>query len=243
MKKYFIILFILLFVSPFTSLAHENIPDGELTKSALKTALYPYILKAIADYQEKTQHYAPFNMNFDLWEAKILNVEKKPNANSFLVKIQLHTYEHAHNPPHFEVTTTIEVSPLGIGVANFEISENKKAQRIEKFYQKAISDITRSFDLNLKSYKVYNSIEVPKGLRDTVRNIIKNILNPEIKPPFKNVIDPVTFLKGNKGYILFKKSDGINVVYNLKKENDTWKIINEKSEQGEKMADELIWYM
>lgn len=124
-----------------------------------------------------------------------------------------------------------------------EVNEDKKAKAIKKFYQKAISDIIRSFSLNLKNYKVYNSTEVPKGLKNIITNITKNILNPEIKPPFKNVIDPVTFLKENKGYILFKKTNGINVVYTVQKVDDTWKIINKEFKQSKKMPKELIWYM
>ncbi|GAA0430576.1 hypothetical protein GCM10008983_03740 [Lentibacillus halophilus] len=243
MKKVLIILSVLLFISPFSAVANENKAEDELTKNGLKTALYPYIEKAIADYKKQTQYYAPLSMNFGLYQADILNVQKKNNVNSFLLKIRLHTFEHAHSPPHFEVTTTLDVSLNDIKIVNFKVDEDEKAKAIKEFYQKALSDIRQSFGLNLKSYKVYNSTEVPKGLRNTITNITKNILNPKINPPYKNVIDPVTFLKNDKGYVLFKKSDGTNVVYTIQKEDDTWKIINKESKQGEKMPEELIWYM
>ncbi|WP_214484743.1 hypothetical protein [Bacillus sp. SM2101] len=37
----------------------------ELTQSALKTALYPFSLEIIKEYQEKNKPYVPFSMNFN----------------------------------------------------------------------------------------------------------------------------------------------------------------------------------
>lgn len=246
MKKVSITISILLlfsFVSPFTSFANEEITDYELTQSALKTALYPHIVEEIKKYQFKNKTYAPFHLNWNLFEAKILNVKKKPNETAYLVKVRLHTFEHAHSPPHFEVTTTIEVSLRESKVVKSEILKDREAKKIEEFYRKAISDIVKSFSLDLKTYKVYNSVNVPNGLRDTITSVIKNILNPEIHPPYKNVIDPVTFLKADQGYILFKKSDGTNIVYTVKKEDNKWRVINIREKKGKKMEEKLIWYM
>lgn len=68
-------------------------------------------------------------------------------------------------------------------------------------------------------------------------------ISKDIHPLYINVVAPFTFIKGNQGYILFKKADGTNFVYTLTKENGNWKVIKKESKQGKKMPNELLWYM
>lgn len=57
------------------------------------------------------------------------------------------------------------------------------------------------------------------------------------------MIEPVTFIKENKGYILFKKADGTNIVFQLSKLNGKWEVVKKERKQGRKMKKELLWYM
>ena len=168
------------------------------------------------------------------------------------MKVQVTTFEHAHDPPNGIETITFDISPFGVKFIEFKHIGDEEEKKIKRFYQEVISEILQSFRLKSQSYSTYTYDQLIyqsekqiqyKTLTDIVENIIVNILNPEIKPPYKNVIDPVTFLKEDKGYILFKKADGTNVVYFVKRENSKWMIIDKKFKKGKVMKKELLWYM
>lgn len=82
-----------------------------------------------------------------------------------------------------------------------------------------------------------------KSLAMIAEEIVTHILFPERKIPYKNVIDPVTFIKGNIGYMLFKRADGTNVSYQLQKKDGTWIVTDKTSKPGKKMEDLLPWYI
>ena len=106
--------------------------------------------------------------------------------------------------------------------------------------------------MNLKSYTAYtyNQLQYQaeinnefKSLFTIAEEVVTNILLPERKIPNKNVIDPVTFIKDNTGYILFKKSDGTNVNYKIQRKDGNWIVTDENSKQGKKMDYKLPWYI
>ena len=82
-----------------------------------------------------------------------------------------------------------------------------------------------------------------KSHLNIVEEIVTKILLPERKIPYKNVIDPVTFLKGTTGYILFKKSDGTNVIYKVQKKDGNWIATDKNSKRSNKMDFKSPWYV
>ncbi|MEH7226790.1 DUF3888 domain-containing protein [Bacillus sp. JJ1566] len=220
--------------------------DYKLIYDTLLTTLDPYIENEII-------HYYGYLKQYGLYDAKIGSISRNPEAEfSFKVKVQVTTFEHAHDPPYGIETMTFDISPFGVKVIEFKHKGDEEEKKIKQFYQDVISDIKKSFNLQLQGYSIYTYDQLfhqseqqiqYKTLADIVEKIIVNILNPRIKPPYKNVIDPVTMIKGNKGYILFKTADGTNVVYFVKKENSTWTIKDKKFKKGKVMKKELLWYM
>lgn len=106
--------------------------------------------------------------------------------------------------------------------------------------------------MNLESYSSYKYNQLRyqaeinnkfKPLFNIAEDVVTNILFPERKIPFKNVIDPITFIKGNTGYMVFKKSDGTNVIYKLIEKDGNWIIIDKKGRQGKVMDYKLPWYV
>ncbi|SES44932.1 Protein of unknown function [Psychrobacillus sp. OK032] len=225
---------------------NETEIDYKLIYDALLTTLDPYITEEIINYYGYPKQYG-------LYDAKIISVIRETEGGfSFKVKVQVTTFEHAHNPPHGKETITFDISPFGVKVFEFKHEGDEEEKKIKQFYQEVISDIMQSFNLKSQSYSIYTYEQLfyqsekqiqYKTLTDIVENIIVSILNPQIKPPYKNVIDPVSFIKGDKGYILFKTADGTNVVYFVKKENSKWTIIDKKFKKGKVMKKELLWYM
>ncbi|MEW9674275.1 hypothetical protein [Ammoniphilus sp. 3BR4] len=107
------------------------------------------------------------------------------------------------------------------------------------------------FNVDLSGYQKYEYEQLlsqaeQKKLKQLAKfneDIVIKELNKDIKPPYKNVADPFTFVKEDKAYIVFKKADGTNVLYTMRKENDTWINVKRESQQGKVMPKELLRYM
>ncbi|MEQ6375741.1 DUF3888 domain-containing protein [Bacillaceae bacterium S4-13-56] len=248
-KKHVLVISVMLFfflMQPYKIQAAQNSLDNKLLNDTLLTALSPHISKEIINYYGYMKQYG-------LYDVEILSINRESEGGfGFEVKVLVETFEHAHNPPYGKETITFQVTPSGIETINFIHQGDKEEKIVEKFYQDAITDIKNSFNLDLNTYEQYTydqlfyKAEVQKDykpLLDIVENIIVNILNPETKAPYKNVIDPVTYIKDNKGFILFKRADGTNVVYTVEKKDGKWQVIDKKTKQGKQMKKELIWYM
>ena len=82
-----------------------------------------------------------------------------------------------------------------------------------------------------------------KALFTTAENIVVNICHPLIKKKKKNILNPVTYIKDSTGYMLFKKADGTNVIYQVQKKDDHWIVMNKNSKQGKKMDYKIPWYI
>lgn len=220
--------------------------DNKLLNDTLLTTLSPYITDQINNY------YGEYKQ-FGLSDAEILSINRESEGGySFKVKVQVETFEHAHNPPYGKETITFEINPAGVKAIEFNHKGDKDEEKVKQFYQDTITDIIKSFNLKMDTYLPYTYNQLLyksekekeyKQLADIVEKISANISFTDIKPPLKNVIRPVTFIKETKGYILFKRADGTNEVYTLEKKDGTWQVIDKKSKQGKVMKKELIWYM
>lgn len=250
-KFCFILLFCLLIIliQPNDTNAAQNKVDNKLLLDTLITLLDPYISEGI-------EHYYGYHKSYGLYDAKILNISREEEGGfRFKVKVQISTFEAAHNPPYGKETIILEVDVDKVKVIKFIHEGDEWERKITSFYDKAISDILQTFKLNLNLFKKLNYEQLMfksekqkkyKSLSDIVTDIINNELTTEINTPYtpyKNVINPVTFIKGNQGYILFKKADGTNIVLGVSKLNDKWVIVNRESKQGKKMKNDLLWYM
>lgn len=236
----------LLLMQPYKIEASPINLENKLLHDTLLTTLSPFI-------RDQLSNYYGYIKQFGLYDAEILSIQREREGGySFRVKVQIETFEHAHNPPYGKETMTFEINPAGVKAIDFIHEGDKEEEIVKKFYQETLKDIKKSFSLNLETYVPYTYDQLfykseiqkeYKSLSDIVEKIIVNILNPETIAPYKNVINPVTFINGNKGYILFKRADGTNVVYQVEKINDRWQVIDKKSKQGKLMKKELIWYM
>ncbi|MBT2667406.1 DUF3888 domain-containing protein [Bacillus sp. ISL-4] len=249
MNKFFLglsISLLLLSAQPNMITSAETELNNKLIYDTLLTSLDPYISEEVVNYYGYYKQYG-------LFDAKIIRIIRQSEGSfSFRVTVQVNTFEHAHNPPYGKETITFDVSPFGVKVINFVHKGDEEEMKINEFYKKVLLDILQTFNLRLESFSKYSNQQLLyksekqkeyKFLSDIVTDIIVNDLNPDIKPPFKNVIDPVTFIKGTQGYILFKRSDGTNIVLQVAMKNGKWVVVEKKNKLGKKMQNELIWYM
>lgn len=219
-------------------------PDYKLIYDTLITILFPSIDKEIINFYG-------YGKQFE--EAKILSIKRVHEGSyDFNVEVQVTTFEHAHDPPNGKETMTFNISPFGVKTIKFQHEGDKLEKDINEFYKATLSDIKQSFNLNLGSYSSYtfNQLQYQaeinnefKSLFNIAEEIVTNILLPERKIPNKNVIDPVTFIKGNTGYMLFKMSDGTNVKYRVQMKDGNWTVTDKSSKQGKKMDYKLPWYI
>ncbi len=246
MKKYIIVVCItILILFPYGVQAQQQEPQEKLTHDALLSTLLPHISRAVNSYYQEIKQFM---------DMKILDIKRIGELQySFVVKMQLTTFEHAHNPPYGTDTITLKIEPSEVRVTNYEHKGDEWEQKIEIFKSDVLMDIQNTFNINLKSYQKYELDTLRylsesqdgslKSLIQLNEGIFKDKLTPDINPPEINVVAPFTFIKHNQGYIFFKKADGTNFVYTLRKENDTWQIIKKESKQGKIMPKKLLWYM
>jgi hypothetical protein len=217
--------------------------NNQVMHDTLLTTLHPYISEQIA-------HYYGYNKQYDAEIVKIKRLHK--GGYEFNVTVIAHTFTHAHNPPYGKETMTFYINPGQIKVLNFKHEGDKKEKAINQFYKDTLADIQQSFHLNLKLYRKYNYeqllflVEKQKEYAPLLQLIDKisvhNVKNDNAIP-IKNTIGAITFIHENDGYILLKKSNGVNIMYQMKKKAGKWTIVEKKSKQGKKMKNELLWYM
>jgi hypothetical protein len=75
--------------------------------------LDPYISDAVDKYYGYPKQY-------DLWDAKILNIRKTSESLEYEITVQVETFTGPHNPPRGIETVTILTSPMGTKVINFK---------------------------------------------------------------------------------------------------------------------------
>jgi hypothetical protein len=244
MRRLFTVICILTFVL-FSSVANANQQPGEKDISdAFITSLYPYINQAVT-------HYFGYPQQFDLYDAKIIEIKrpKKQEQFTFEVKVQVNTFVQAHNPPNTIETITLAVNLSGINVINYEHKSDEWERKIRKFKADILTDLSETFNLDLKSYHKYEYQQLAYLSENQKKFKSLLNLNNQIKSKsnigvgFINVVAPFTFIKDNHGYILFKQADGTNLKYTIKIENDEWKIIRIQTKKGKTMPKELLWYM
>lgn len=233
-----------MFILPCKIYAQSEQADDQLIRDTFITILNPFIEKEI-------DHYYGYPKQYGLYDVKILKIVKESQF-SFKVSVEVTTFEHAHSPPYSKEIITFEVSPTGVSTLRYIHEADDVEKAINAFYRATLLDIQQSFKLDLASYTSYRYDQLQyqaeinndmKPLAMIAEEIVTNILFPERKIPYKNVIDPVTFIKGNIGYMLFKRADGTNVSYQLQKKDGTWIVTDKTSKPGRKMEDLLPWYI
>ncbi|WP_252504662.1 DUF3888 domain-containing protein [Sporosarcina sp. Marseille-Q4943] len=239
-------LVISMLIQPLTSKAEQTNIDQQSIQDALLSTLQPYISEGIIDFYG-------YDKSYGLYDAKILNIQRDEKGGfSFTVEVQVNTFETAENPPYGKETLQFGISPKGVKLLDFTHEGDDEEKKLHQFYKEALIDIKKSFHLNLLPYERYDYNQLRykaekqndfNSLAHIAEEIVINILSTEIQPPYKNVINPVTFIKGNEGFILFKKADGTNFYYKVLKENGIWKVVEQESEKGKKMGYDLLWYM
>lgn len=233
-----------MFILPCKIYAQSEQANDQLIRDTFITILNPFIEKEI-------DHYYGYPKQYGLYDVKISKIVKESQF-SFKVSVEVTTFEHAHSPPYSKEIITFEVSPTGVSTLRYIHEADDVEKAINAFYRATLIDIQQSFKLDLASYTSYRYDQLQyqaeinndmKSLAMIAEEIVTHILFPERKIPYKNVIDPVTFIKGNIGYMLFKRADGTNVSYQLQKKDGTWIVTDKTSKPGRKMEDLLPWYI
>ena len=246
MKKFAYVLMAILtiLILPCKIYAQSEQADDQLIRDTLISILNPFIEKEI-------DHYYGYPKQYGLYDVKILKIVKESQF-SFKVSVEVITFEHAHSPPYSKEIITFEISPSGVSTIHYIHEADDVEKAINAFYRATLLDIQQSFKLDLASYTSYryNQLQYQaeinhdmKPLATITEEIVTTILFPERKIPYKNVIDPVTFIKGDTGYMLFKRADGTNVSYQLQKKDGTWIVTDKASKPGRKMEELLPWYI
>ncbi|MBB4825210.1 hypothetical protein HNO89_002439 [Sporosarcina luteola] len=248
MKKTYMILLLagmLLLAVPQTLKANPQI-ESQTIQDAFLTVLAPSISEGII------QQYG-YLKSYGLYDASIVSMKRnQKDGFDFTVEVEIKTFEEAHNPPYGKETMKFHVQTDGVALVSVEHEGDEEENKVNQFYKEVLMDITHSFHLNVLPFEKYTYPQLQylaesnndfNSLQAIVDDIVTNILNPDIQPPNKNVISPVTYLKDTEGYIVFKKSDGTNMLYVLKNENGQWKVVDKKNAKGKKMDADLLWYM
>ncbi|MDF2606818.1 MAG: hypothetical protein K0S34_1013 [Bacillales bacterium] len=250
MRKYIYLvlatLLITISISTINKPVYSKQSDNKLIHDAFLTALSPHISKEIINYYG-------YQKQFALFDGEISSIERETEGGfSFKVKVQVYTFEAAHNAPYGKETIIFKVDAAGINEISFEHIGDDDEKKMKEFYEATLKDIIKTFNLNLKSYKSYTSRQLEymaessneyKSLVKIVGNIFSEVLESEVKIPLKNIIKPVTYIKNEDGYILFKREDGTNVAVKIHRSNGVWRVVDTKSSKGKRMKYELIYYM
>ncbi|KWU62467.1 hypothetical protein AWW70_13655 [Bacillus mycoides] len=240
-----IVMTLLIFqVHPLHSVyAQEQQLKHKLIKETLLLTLNHEIEKTIFNYYGEVKQYS-------LYDIEIVNIEKV--NGTFIIKMRVHTFNDAHNPPYGKETITFKMDGEGVSVISFQHEGDEWEKKINTFYNRVIFEIEKAFNLQLETYKKYNNEQLLykadqqnnyKSLSNIIVRITTEILKADISSPYKNIITPISFVKGDQGYILFKRADGRNVVCTVEKENDEWKVVEMNYKTGKKLGSELLWYM
>lgn len=101
--SFIFIAIITLMIIPSKVYAQSEQPDYKLIYDTLITTLYPSIDKEIINYYG-------YPKQFGLYDAKILSIKREHEGGfSFNAKVQVSTFEHAHNPPYGKETMTFNI--------------------------------------------------------------------------------------------------------------------------------------
>jgi hypothetical protein len=147
---------------------------------------------------------------------------------------------------------TLKIDLGNVTVTDFDHQGDEWETKIGAFKNRVIQDIQKTFGINFTSYKEYEygqllyASEKQKELQSLVdinKQIIEQVLRSEITGGYKNVVNPFTYIKDNHGYIVYKRSNGTNVVITVKREDGKWTVIRKSKKNGELMKSELLWYM
>jgi hypothetical protein len=231
-----------------TDIKIQVAPTEEVLKDSLFALLYPYVSEAVGNYYGERKQF---------WKEKIIDIRELHEIQGrfhFLVKVQLETFEHSHNPPYGQDLINIKVELGGSTVIDYIHKGDEWETKISRFKNSVIQDVQNTFGIDFAPYKKYEYgqllfiSEKHKELRPLVDiniNIVEQVLQQpgKITEGYKNVVNPFTFIKDDFGYIVYKKRDGTNVVLTLKKVAGTWTSIKQVSKQGKTMKSELLWYM
>lgn len=248
MKKSIIII-ILLALATFTfsmPYSANTTDDNDSLQDAFLTMLDPFVSEAIID------HYG-YDKSYGLFDATIIDIRRDDQGGfTFIVDVQVNTFETANNPPYGKETIRFNITPSGVDMVSFTHVGDDEEKNMLQFYKEVLIDIKQSFHLNLLPYKRYDYNQLRykaeiqnefNSLAAIAEEIVISVLSAGTQQPYKNVINPVTFVKGDEAYLLFKKADGTNMYYHVRMENGIWSIIEKKSGKGKKMKYELLWYM
>ena len=122
-------------INPSKIHAQSEQPDYKLIYDTLLTTLEPSIQKEIINYYGYPKQYG-------LYDAKILSIIREPEGQfSFTVKVQVTTFEHAHDPPYGKETMTFKIDPFGVKTISFKHEGGKEEKDINGFYKETLSDI------------------------------------------------------------------------------------------------------
>lgn len=104
--------------------------------------------------------------------------------------------------------------------------------RWKNFNEEILADIIASHDLNLKNFKELTMNDLPNKMRIGEKNEDIHSLLRLFEG--RSLGDRKLFLKDNKGYLLFKRTDGENVLKKLEQDspNGKWIITNKKGIEG-----------
>jgi hypothetical protein len=218
----------------------------KIANDALLTTLTPNINDAII-------HLYGYPKQFALFWSKVLDIKGESEGGySFIVKLEVTTFEHAHSNPFGTETITFNVSPTGIKLMNYEHKGDEWELKIAKFKDEVLKDILKTFNIDLSSFERFEyqqlAYQSEQGRFKSLYKISDEIQKELMKDykagtGYKNFIDPITFVKDDRAYILFKKADGTNYVYTLLDAQGNWRVIKKESKHGKKMPQDLLWYM
>jgi hypothetical protein len=90
-----------------------KVQSNNLCDQALLNMLYPYILESVEKHYSKERQ-------FDLFDAKIISINRPSEKYEFIIVVQIDTYTGAHNPPGGLVKITFHSSPYGTKVIKLE---------------------------------------------------------------------------------------------------------------------------
>ncbi|MGM8215400.1 DUF3888 domain-containing protein [Bacillaceae bacterium W0354] len=113
----FILILLISVALPLTTIAEEHDISGQ-ERELLLALLEPHITEAVESYYGRPKQY-------DLFDAKFLEVEKTNCQFCFNIKVQVTTFQGAHNPPYGVEIMTLSVSNGRVVVTDYQHEEKK----------------------------------------------------------------------------------------------------------------------
>ncbi|TPG70886.1 DUF3888 domain-containing protein [Brevibacillus laterosporus] len=195
---------------------------SEPIQGALILTMNPHVIKAIT-------HYYGYPRAYDLSSVRVVGVSRSMNQpHSYEAVFQVRTYEGNHAPPFSIETIKLAVHPDGVQLTGYSHQGDEWEAKRKVEEQQVQKEFEDYFHIQLAGYQQMSYYQIAHRYRDDPDNALllfnQELISQKEAIQKQSYLLPMTFLGKRDGYILYKRSDGSQIVYFLLKELGSWKL-------------------